>query len=379
MSKLIYLDNAATTKPAKEAAAAMALALEEGFYNPSSLYAAGYAVRKSIEDFRGRLVAQLGAGRLVFTSGGTEANNLAIQGLARSARRRGRILFSAVEHSAVAEACRSLQAEHEVLAMPVDRLGRLDLEAAKALLTPDTLLICLMQVNNEVGTIQPLEEIIRLRDATCPEALLHVDGVQGFMRLPVLLGKGVDSYALSAHKIHGPKGIGALALGARAKVSPMVFGGNQEEGLRSGTENTAGIFGLEAAVKAWPALRETRRLKARLYANIKSLIPGATLNGPEPESELSAEHILNLSFPPVRAQTLMNALEQAGVLVSQGSACSSRARKPSVTLQAMGLNRALQDSALRFSLSHHTTGEDADTAAEICAKAYNNLKQFTRR
>ncbi|NLW21565.1 MAG: cysteine desulfurase [Clostridiales bacterium] len=379
MSNLIYLDNAATTQPAPEAVAAMTMALTRQYFNPSALYAAGYEARKAMEAFRASLASRLGARQVVFTSGGTEANNLAIRGLLQNARKPGRVLLSAVEHPSVAQACHSLRARHEVLPLPVDAQGLLDLDAASRLMTSDTLLICLMQVNNEVGAIQPVEALVRLRDQLCPDALLHVDGVQGFLRLPLLLGGGIDSCTLSAHKVHGPKGVGALALGARARLQPQILGGQQEEGLRAGTENTAGIAGFEAAVKAWPSARQTRQMKVRLYEGLLRRLPDLVLNGPEPQGDQAVEHILNLSFPPLQGQTLMHALEARGVLVSQGSACAARSRKPSLTLQGMGVARKRQDSALRFSLSHQTTKEDIDTAVQACAEAYTELKPYTRR
>lgn len=379
MKPLIYLDNAATTRPAAEVVQAMDAALKEGFHNPSALYAQGVSAKKRMDEARTMIRTKLSANGLVFTSGGTEANNLAILGFMKSARARSRILYSAIEHAAVREACLSLSNEHEVLSIPVNREGVLDLEAARSLMTPETALVCVMQVNNEVGSVQPLDELARIRNERCPGAMLHVDGVQGFLRLPVSMRDGIDSYALSAHKIHGPKGMGALALSARAKPRPVVFGGGQESAFRSGTENTAGIAGLSAAVLSYPVDHQVRALKQRLYDLIRERLPSARLNGPEPGAETACDHILNLSFPPVRGQTFMHALEGLGVLVSQGSACSSRSRKPSQTLLAMGAARELTDSAIRFSLSPANTPEEIERTAAACAEAYSQLVRFTRR
>lgn len=379
MSQSIYLDNAATTRPAEAVIQAMHTALGEGYFNPSSLYAQGVAVKKQLEAARGLINTRLSASGVVFTSGGTEANNLAIIGLMKAARPGSRVLYSAIEHAAVREACLSLSAEHEVLPIPVSREGVLDLEAARNLMTPDTALICIMQVNNEAGSVQPIRDAIRIRDERCAGAMLHVDGVQGFLRFPASLKEGIDTYALSAHKIHGPKGVGALALSQRARLRPLLFGGGQEGALRSGTENTAGIAGMAAAITSYPKETGIRSLKIRFYELIKELLPAVRLNGPDPASASACDHILNLSFPPVRGQTMMHALEERGVLVSQGSACSSRSKKPSHTLAAMGVQRDLADSALRFSLSCHTTLEEVERAAVACADAYNQLAKYTRR
>lgn len=379
MNPLIYLDNAATTQPAPEVVAAMTDSLQTGFFNPSSLYSKGLEVRKSIDACRAALKKELTAEEIIFTSGGTEADNLAIFGSLSQFRKPGRVLYSAVEHSAVAAACQSLAGSYQVHVLPVDSQGVVDLEAARQLMTPDTQLICVMQVNNEVGAIQPLAELAKLRDSCCPEARLHVDGVQGFLRLPVRLNQGIDSYALSAHKVQGPKGIGALALGPRVKLTPQIFGGNQEGGLRSGTENTVGIAGLLAAVTAWPAATQMAACKRRLYHKLMEAIPGLVCNGPPIDSPHASAHILNLSFPPVKAQTLMHALEARGVLVSQGSACSAKSKKANRILTAMGRPSAVQDSALRISFSRLTTLDEVEAAASIMVEEYDKLRPYVRR
>lgn len=377
---MVYLDNAATTKPSEAVITAMTAAMQEGYFNPSSLYAPGFSVRKGIEIFREQLIKRLHAKDLVFTSGGTEADNLAILGLLQSSRKKGRVLYSAVEHSAVAEPSESLKDKYDVRTLPVNDAGSVNLDAARELLTPDTLMISVMQVNNEVGAIQPLDELIRLRDECCPEAHLHVDGVQGFLHIGTKLSTGIDSYAFSAHKFHGPKGVGALALGGKTRINPLVLGGKQENGLRAGTENTYGIIGLQAAIDDYPhENNDLRALKLQLVDAILSFVPDAVVNGPDPASSEACDHIVNFSFPPVQAQTMMHALEAEGVLVSQGSACSSRKKQSSKTLMAMGLSQQRMDSALRFSLSRYTTQEDINKAARVCAKVYKDLRPFIRR
>lgn len=379
MSMLVYLDNASTTRPCTQALEAAREVMEERYYNPSSLYAQGYSLRKSIEDAREHFIGLLSCRELVFTSGGTEADNLAVFGLLGQRGPRKKVLFSAVEHAAVREACRALGPDFEALALPVTEEGLVDLEAAESLMGSDTAMLCVMQVNNETGAIQPLDGLISLRDKRCPDALLHVDGVQGFLHLRVTMGNGIDSYAFSAHKIHGLKGAGALALGGRARLKPRQFGGSQEKEFRPGTENTAGILAMLAAAKAFGDGHSISEMKSLFYQTVSAEVPEVTVNGPDPLSSKACSHILNLSFPPVKSQTLMHALEGAGVLVSQGSACSSRSRKPNPVLTAMGKSQALMDSALRFSFSRFTTKEEVLYAADACIREYKNLRRFTRR
>ena len=378
----VYLDNSATTRPDDRVIEAMSQAMAEHYFNPSSLYAPSLDVEKGMDSCRKSILSQLKAtgGHIVFTSGGTEADNLAIIG-AMANYSSGKVLFSAGEHPAVIESCRALNRRgFQTAEIPLTREGIVCLEDLEELLTPDTRLICLMQVNNETGAIQPLQELASVRDRLCPEALIHVDGVQGFMRheCPVA-GTGIDSYALSAHKIHGPKGTGALWISGRQRLQPMLLGGGQESALRSGTENTPGIAGLLAAIDCYPIAHRMRGMKIRLFERIMSGIPEAHVNGPDPFSEQAADHILNLSFPPVRAETMLHALEGMGVLVGNGSACSSKKVKSSHVLNAMKTPPAATLSAVRFSLNPYLTEDDIDYAADCVIKNYALLKRFTRR
>lgn len=375
----VYLDNAATTMPLDEVVLAMEASMREGFYNPSSFYAPAIRARNSVEACRDLLKSELSAKDVIFTSGGTESDNLGIIGPMRRVRKRGRVLYTSAEHPAVREACLSLSGEHEVLSIPLIPDGSLDLNALETLMTADTALICVMQVSNEVGVIQPLTEVSRMRDRLCPEAVLHVDGVQGFLRFPENMRNGIDSYAFSAHKVHGPKGIGALAFRENGRLTPLLFGGGQEKGLRSGTENTVGIAGLMAAVHHFPRENMMRRLTLRLYELLQNLIPELVLNGPHPGSALACGYILNLSFPPVRAETMMHALEGEGVFVSHGSACATAKKTKSPTLSGMGISGLRLESSIRFSLSPFTTGAEIDFAAEACGRAYKQLHKFTRK
>lgn len=378
----IYLDNSATTRVCQAAVSAMTRCMQEGFFNPSALYAPALETEKMMRACRETLLRAVHArqgSQVIFTSGGTEADNLAILGRLASVRGGGRILFSAGEHPAVKEACLAAGG-FEALSVPYDREGVVDLEALEKLMTPDTRLICCMQVNNETGAIQPLEAIASLRNRLAPEAHLHVDGVQGFLRVPFDMPEiQADSYALSGHKIHGPKGIGALITAPGVRVHPRALGGGQESGLRSGTENTPGIAGLLAAVEAYPVADEMQQVKMHLWHQLKEQIPEAAINGPAPESDHAAPHILNVSLPPVRSETMLHALEGAGIYVGMGSACSSHKQKVSAVLRAMNTPQRMAESALRFSLSPENTREEMEQVARACKQNYAVLSKFQRR
>ncbi|HHU01814.1 MAG TPA: cysteine desulfurase [Christensenellaceae bacterium] len=376
-----YLDNSATTPVLDSIKAVVEQYFNDGFYNPSSLYTPSVKVSGYIEECRKYITDLLGAKRLIFTSGGTESNNIAILGYLMRQRKKGTVLYSAVEHPAVINAC--LEARRQgfnVQEIKVNRSGIVDLDLLQKQLNSDVQLICVMHVNNETGAIQPINEISKLRDRYCSDAFFHVDGVQSFMRQPINLRiYGIDSYSLSGHKIHAFKGIGALALGERNKAYPLVFGGGQEYDIRPGTENTLGIASLYEAAKQFPEKNNMRENKIRLYNNIKKLIPSVKVNGPEPQSPEAADNILNLSFAPVRAETMLHALESDEIYVGNGSACSSRKSDISHVLKAMGIEKEQATCAIRFSLSPFNTAEQMDFASECCLKHYNILKKFTRR
>ncbi len=356
--------------------------MAEQYYNPSSLYGPSLEVERLMNDCRGSIMSVLRSenGRVVFTSGGTEADNLAIIG-GMANRQPGKVLYGAGEHPAVIESCKSLANRGFVVdEIPLDERGLISLEKLESMLTPDTRLICVMQINNETGAVQPLKEAVSLRDGICPEAFFHVDGVQGFLRHDCHVSDiGIDSYALSAHKIHGPKGIGALWINERMRLQPLLMGGGQEGTLRSGTENTPGIAGLFAAIKAYPKHRNMREIKLSLYDMLQDTVAQMKLNGPDPRSPQSADHIINLSFPPVRAQTMLHALEGMGILVGNGSACSSRRQKSSHVLRAMKISPSAMESAIRFSFSPYLTKEDVDYTVDGLIKNYALLKRYTRR
>lgn len=377
----IYLDNSATTRPSEAVVAAMAKCMREGYFNPSALYAPALQSAKMLREGREALLAAVHApagSRVVFTSGGTEADNLAVLG-SLSAQRGGDILYSAGEHPAVREACLSVKGLNAKV-IPYTRAGLVDLDALEGLLSPETRLICCMQVNNETGAVQPLARIARLRDRLAPDALLHVDGVQGFLRVPVdMSALKIDSYALSGHKLHAPKGIGALIAGPRVRLRAQLLGGGQEGALRSGTENTPGIAGLIAAVRDYPKDADIRSVKMRLWALLQAIVPGAVVNGPAPDSDDAAPHILNVSLPPVRSETMLHALEAKEIYVGMGSACSSRKQKISPVLESMHVPRSVAESALRFSLCPENTQEEMERTAQAVGQCYALLAKYQRR
>ncbi len=381
----IYLDNSATTRPSDAVVSAMLRALTETWHNPSALYKPAMQAEQLMNAAREACLKAAGAAghTLVFTGSGTEADNLAILGYLRTVKKPGRVLLFSVEHPAVLNCAQEItRMGHKVELIPVDKRGVVDLDKLEAMLGEDVLLLTLMQVNNEVGAIQPIEAVMKLRDRLCPRCAIHVDGVQGFLRVPVNFGKsGIQSYAFSGHKIHASKGVAGLILRKGHRVAPIVFGGGQENELRSGTENMPGIIGLGEAVRTFPAdgAAHMMQLKKRLWQGICEAIPTAKINGPEVDDPFSAPHILNVTFAPVRSQTMLFALEGDGVFVSAGSACGAHKQKVSSVLTAMGVSNQDADCALRFSLCPQTTSEDIDRTVTLLKKHYELLKAFVRR
>ena len=381
-----YLDNSATTRPSAPVAQAVFSAMESGWYNPSALYRPALETQKKMDEVRELCLESAGApgGKVIFTSGGTEADNLALLGHLKTRRPGGKVLISSVEHPAVSaclEEIRRMGFTAEEI--PAQKDGRIDTERLEAMLDAETVLISVMQVNNETGAVEPLREIAALRNRKAPGAAIHVDGVQGFLRCKTDFGLlGIQSYALSAHKIHGLKGTGALIVQKTHPLHSIVWGGGQEGNLRSGTENTYGIIALGEAVRTWDpeASGRMRVLKNKLRSAILAEIPEARVNGPAAEDpDLAAPHILNISLPPVRSQTMLFALEGDGIYVSAGSACSSRKQKISPVLRAMGVTTEQADCALRFSLCPMTTEEEIEYAAERTVFHWKMLKKYTRR
>lgn len=376
-----YLDNSATTRPCEAAVAAMERALREEWYNPSAVYKPSVEAFRSLRDARQRLLDAVGGAGCdaVFTSGGTESNNLAILGAVGRMRGRQVLAVSAVEHPSVREAF-SLLAEqgHDVRVIGVDAAGQLKWDELEAALDDGASLVSCMQVNNETGAVL---DAARLHAIVNGRALIHVDGVQGFLRVPFDM-KLADLYTVSSHKLHGPKGVGALVVKKGVRLKPHHVGGGQESGLRSGTENTPGIAGMDAAIAELVHMgsdmpEKLMAKKLRLVQAVREVVPDVIVNGPDPAA--GAPHIVNLGFPGVRGEVMLHALEGDGVYVSTGSACSSKKLKVSGVLTAMGIRPQVAEWAVRFSLSPHTTEEEIDYAARRIGVQYDLLKRFQRR
>ena len=380
-----YLDNSATTKPSEKVAAAVRELMEDGWYNPSALYKPAMEVQKKLDSVREICLKAAGAEgqKVIFTSGGTEADNLALLGHLKTCRKPGRILISSVEHPAVSACAEEIRRMgHTVEEIPAGRTGSIDLPALERMLDESVLMISVMQVNNETGAAEPLAEIAGLRDRRAPGAAIHVDGVQGFLRMELGFNRlGIQSYALSGHKIHGLKGTGALIVRKDHAIRPVQYGGGQESNLRSGTENTFGILALGEAVRTWDPDANTRmrKMKMRLRDELLRRIPEARINGPEENPDTCAPHILNVALMPVRSQTMLFALEGDGVYISAGSACASRKQKISPVLKALGVSTEQADCSLRFSLCPFTTDEEIGYAADCTVKHWEMLKKYTRR
>ena len=299
-------------------------------------------------------------------------------------RKDGDVLYTAAEHPAVKNACAEAAERFHMRALeiPLTAGGSVDLGALEGMLTPSTRLVCVMQVCNETGVVMPIEEICALRDRLAPQAAIHVDGVQGYLRVPFSFAQfPVQSYAISAHKLRGPKGVGALVLREGVKLHAQILGGGQQGDLRSGTENTVGVAGLCAAVQSYPeeANERMRQMKRELVRELQAALPQTTVLGLPAQDPMSAGHILSVAFPPVRAETLLHALEADGICVGTGSACSSKKGKRSLVLTAMHVKPEVMDGAIRISLAPQNTMEEMRYTAEKIAERVTTLQKFTRR
>ncbi|HIR31674.1 MAG TPA: cysteine desulfurase [Candidatus Faecousia faecavium] len=365
---MIYLDNSATTKPCAEAVAAMTQALTETWGNPSALYGFGLESARNLRIARHQVAAAMGAepDRVFFTSGGTEADNWAFFGTVKKLGKRGKhIITTAIEHDAILNCAKELEAQsYEVTYLQPDSLGRITLEDLKAALRKDTILVSIMMVNNEVGSVMPISAMAKLTHKVCPEAIFHTDAVQGFLKVPFSAKTlGADLISVSSHKIHGPKGAGALYLSPRLKsFPPLILGGGQENGLRSGTEAMPTILGFAAAAAAGAATwkEDTRREQELLAAFVEqvSSLEGVRINGAH-----EAPHILSLSIPGLPTQNSINLLQDAGICVSAGSACAKGHR--SHVLTAMHLPPEVMDGSFRISLSRYSTQQDLDALLSV--------------
>lgn len=383
----VYLDNAATTKPSKKVVEAMLRSLEKEYGNPSSLHKMGVEVEREIKKVRRTVARALGATEeeIIFTSGGTEANNLAIRGIADAYRRRGNhIITSVIEHKSVLSTFDALKDQgFEVTYLEVDRDGIIDVKQLEDAITDDTILVSLMHINNEIGSIQPIKEVGKIIKNKNSRALFHVDGIQSFGKVKFdLRDMEVDSFSTSGHKIHGPKGIGGLYIKKGVRVSPLLTGGNHEMGMRSGTENVPGIYGLGEAVKSIiedqdKNIEYIRELKSYFIDIFKAEIDGIhIISG---SGEKFAPHIINMAFPGVKSEIMLHSLEQDNIYVSAGSACSSKRKEYSYVLEALKIDEDLIDSSIRFSLSYTNTKEEVDYAVKKVKQHFASLKSIIGR
>ena len=378
----VYLDNSATTKPYDEAVYTMSDVMKNTYGNPSSLHRMGKRAEDLLNKSRESLAHSIGAksDEFYFTSGGTESNNIAIIGYSLANRREGmRIITQRTEHAAVLEPFRYLSSlGFDVVYIGVDSLGFPNMEELKEAINEDTILLSFMYVNNENGAIFPIDEISRIR--TNKKCALHVDAVQAYGKLPVSVKKqNIDMLSISSHKIHGPNGIGGLYVSSSVKINPIVFGGNQERSLRSGTENiaSASAFAKASEIKLSNMQADNEKmsylkslLKEKLCKNIENVV----VNSPEN----SVCSILNVSFPGVKSEVLLHVLESKGIYVSTGSACNSRKKKLSYVLTEMGLKSEIADSAVRFSLSGFNTEEEIDYTANVLQKEIPILRKIMK-
>lgn len=384
--KEIYLDNSATTMAYPEVGDLVRKVMCEDYGNPSSMHAKGVAAERYVKEAKERLAKLLKVQEkeIFFTSGGTESDNLALIGCARANWRRGNhLITTGIEHPAVLNTMRYLEEEgYRVTFLPVDSSGRASLEALKEALCPETILVSMMYVNNEVGSVQPVQEAASLVKAYDQNILFHVDAVQGFGKYRIYPKRiKVDLLSLSGHKIHGPKGIGALYIGEHVKIQPIVFGGEQQKNIRSGTENMPGIAGLGLAAKMIyqdldEKVERMRKLKQRFVEGVGE-IPDTVVHGLCDET--SAPHIVSVGFAGIRSEVLLHALEEKGIYVSSGSACASNHPQISGVLRGIGAGREFLDATLRFSMSEFTTAEEIDETLRTLYNIVPMLRRYTRR
>jgi len=365
---MIYLDNSATTKPCKEAVEAMTKALTENWANPSALYDFGIETARDLRVARTQVATALGAepDRVYFTSGGTEADNWAIFSTVKRMGKRGKhLITTAIEHHAILNCMKELEAQgYQVTYLQPDSLGRITLDALKAALRKDTIFVSIMMVNNEVGSVMPIAQMAKLTHKLCPDAIFHTDAVQGFLKVPFSAKTlGADLISVSSHKVHGPKGMGALYVSPRLKSFPaLMLGGGQESGMRSGTEGTPAIFGFAAACAAgFATFKEDIAHERKLLEDLMEKLEA--LNGVAITGAHEAPHILSLAIPSVPTQNTINILQDAQICVSAGSACAKGHR--SHVLTAMNVAPVVIDSTFRVSLCRDTTEEELDTLVTV--------------
>jgi len=378
---MVYLDNNATTPVDPAVAEKMSLFLKDHFGNPSSLYPIGRQVKEMITEARETVAKAIGASRteIVFTGSGSEADNFAIRGVLDAFPEKNEIITSTIEHPAVLQTANYLEKKGiKFTYAPVDKFGTVDVNFIRDVITPRTALITIMHANNEIGTIQPIEEISQI--ARDKGVLLHTDAVQSFGKLDVNVNNlGVDLLSISAHKIYGPKGVGALYIRKGTSISPLIYGGHQEREMRAGTENTAGIIGLGEAVRIIKEIgdkdkKRINKLAEKLKRGIEDKIPKVKFNGHEKKR---IKGTLNYAFFGLEAEAILLALATKGIYVSTGSACSEGAEDVSHVLDAIGLKPEVARSCIRFSLGRFSTEEDIDLVLKELPDVVKKLREIS--
>lgn len=383
--KIVYLDNSATTRPYDEVIDSVYLNMKNNYGNPSSKHILGVEAERLLNNARLQAASVIGAENIdvFFTSGGTEANNIAILGALGANKRNGnKIITSSIEHPSVLSVFEYLKTKgYDTSYIPVDKNGIIDLEFLKNEIDDNTSLISCMLVNNEVGTIEPCSEIKNI--IKNKNIIFHIDAVQAYGKIDFNIDDlGADLLTISGHKIHAPKGVGALFVKKGIKIAPVIFGGGQEKDIRSGTQNVCAIAGLLVATQITKEnlrqnIEKTKQLKTRLYDGIIKNIDDIVINSPG--FDISSPHILNVSFLGTKSEILLHMLENEGIMVSSGSACSSNKPAKSKVLTNMGKGEKIIDSSLRFSLSHTNTFDEMDYTIEKLIYCVSNLRKTLRR
>lgn len=382
----VYLDNSATTRAFDSVADLVRDIMTEEYGNPSSVHHRGVVAEKRITSARETIAGTLKAdpSEIVFTSGGTESDNMAILGTARANARRGKhIITTAIEHPAVRECFEYLRGEgFDVTYLPVDERGIVSLQDLKESLTKDTILVSMMMVNNEIGSIEPVQEAGKLIKSVDSRIVFHVDAVQAYGKLAIRPKTfNIDLLSVSSHKIHGPKGVGFLYVKKGTKIQPICFGGGQQKGMRSGTENVPGIAGMALAAGMCHEdlegkMKRLYELKSYLIEGLRDRISDIRINGPECFE--GAPHIVSVSIKGLAAETILNLLSSKGIYVSAGSACTSNNPHISDTLKAIGVPKELLESTIRISMSVETTKEEIDYLLDTLSSSVDTMRKFYR-
>lgn len=384
---LIYLDNCATTKPREEVVHVMMDAFQNCFGNPSSLHKLGLNAEKKLKEARRSIAEYLKVDEreIYFTSGGTESNNIALQSIINKYSRKGKhIVTTNIEHPSVYNVLKHYESVgFDITYLKVNKDGLIDLEELRNALRDDTILVSIIHVNNEIGSRQDIEGIKKVLSSTDSKPLLHVDGIQSFGKIDFSLkALNIDTYSFSGHKVHGPKGIGVLYINNRLKLDPIVYGGNQESGIRSGTENVPGILGLGEAVKILSIKGKSEREKVLQLRNylanrVKLEIEDVKIN--TPLNGDSSPYILSITFEDTRGEVLLHYLENKQVYVSTSSACSSKGTTKSHVLKAIKLSDKDIEGTIRFCLSYEITKEDIDFTVDVLKDSVKDIRSIIRR